>query len=129
MFEKATRLKLRFESTKGLLTTEDLWDLPLNSAARHANLNDVARAISRELKDSSQEDFVSQKTPENDVLQLKMDIVKHVIAVRLAEADAAKQAAARREKKERLLGLIEQKQNEQLGGKSLEELQAMVAEL
>ena len=32
MFQKASRLKLRFDSPKGLLSVEDLWDLPLTSA-------------------------------------------------------------------------------------------------
>ena len=29
MFEKAARLKLRFDTSKGLVTVEDLFDLPL----------------------------------------------------------------------------------------------------
>ena len=31
MFTKASRLKLRFQSPAGLLSSEDLWDLPLTS--------------------------------------------------------------------------------------------------
>ena len=30
MFEKATRLKLRFDTPHGMLVLEDLWEIPLN---------------------------------------------------------------------------------------------------
>ena len=128
MFEQAARLKLRFDSPKGWLTAEDLWDLPLLSS-RSANLNDIAKSLNRELKESADEDFVNPSEKPNVVLKLKFDLVKHVIDVRLAEAAEAKQAADRRDKKDRLLELIARKQDESLAAKSVEELQAMVESL
>jgi hypothetical protein len=128
MFEQASRLKLRFESPKGLLTLEDLWDLPLTSA-KGANLNDIAKGLNRELKNSDEEDFVNRAANTNSVAKLKFEIVKHVIGVRLTENEAAKQAADHREKKQRLLELIAKKQDESLAARSVEELQAMVADL
>jgi hypothetical protein len=128
MFEQASRLKLRFESQKGLLALEDLWDLPLTSA-KGANLNDIAKGLNRELKNSDEEDFVNRAVNTNSVAKLKFEIVKHVIGVRLTENEAAKQAADHREKKQRLLELIAKKQDESLAARSVEELQAMVADL
>jgi hypothetical protein len=128
MFEQATRLKLRFDSPKGLLTTEDLWDLPLTST-RGANLNDIAKGLNRELKAAADEDFVNPVVKPDIVPQLKFDVVKHVIDVRLAENDAARLSAERRDKKDRLLELIARKQDESLAAKSVEELQAMVESL
>lgn len=128
MFEQAARLKLRFDSVKGLLTAEDLWDLPLTSS-RGANLNDMAKGLNRELKETADEDFVNPSEKPNVVLKLKFDIVKHVIDVRLADAAAAKLHAERRDKKDRLLELIARKQDESLAAKSVEELQAMVESL
>ena len=55
------------------------------------------------------------------------DLLKE--AVRLAENEAAKAAADRRETKNRIMELIAKKQYESLQSKSLEELQAMVAAL
>ena len=42
IFMKATQKKLRFDSTQGLLTVEDLWDLPLTGTNKKANLDDIA---------------------------------------------------------------------------------------
>lgn len=129
MFEKAARMKLRFESPKGALTAEDLWDLPLAASAGRASLNEVAKGISRMLKETGEEDFVHKVSKSDEVLALKLDIVKHVIAVRVAENEAAAQASARKEQKEKLLELIAKKQDQQLEGKSLDELMAMAQEL
>lgn len=130
MFEKCSRLKLRFVSSQGALTAEDLWDLPLTSTRlNQANLNNIAKAISRQLKAESEEDFVNPKSGANEALQLALDIVKHVIQVRQAENEAARVLADRKEKKAKLLELIEKKQDQALEGKPLEELQEMVASL
>lgn len=130
MFEKASRLKLRFTSPQGGLTVEDLWDLPLTSTRQNvANLNNIAKAISRQLKADEEEDFVNPRTPVNEGLQLALEIVKHVIQVKQADAEAQRIMAARKEKKEKLLELIARKQDQQLEGESLEKLQEMVAGL
>ena len=43
IFEYAARSKIRFQSTKGELTVEQLWDVPLRSRDDF-NLNAVAKA-------------------------------------------------------------------------------------
>ncbi len=125
MFEKAVRLKLRFPSPQGGLTMEDLWDLPLTSN-RAANLNSIAKTISRQLKAEGEEDFVNPKSGADTVLQLQLDIVKHVIQVKQTENEDSRALADRRQKKERLLEIIAKKQDQDLEGKSVEELTAMV---
>jgi hypothetical protein len=127
MFENAARLKLRFDSSKGPLSVEDLWDLPLSGNG--LNLDKIAMALSRQLKDESTESFVVKTRRTNDVLQLKFDIAKRIIDVRLAEAELAKSKAEARAKKDRILSIIEKKQNEQLEGKPLEDLLKMVEDL
>lgn len=130
MFEQAIREKFRFASPKGSLMLEDLYDLPLTSSRENvANLNSIAKELSRELKAAGEEDFVNPKSGGDKVLQTKLDLVKHVIAVRQAENESARDAADRREKKERILEIIAKKQDQDLEGKSLEELTAMVGSL
>lgn len=130
MFEAASRLKFRFESPKGLLSVEDLWDLPLTSNTGKANLDDIAKGIYRQMKTTGDDvSFVTPAQKSDASNEVKLDILKHIIAVRVAERDAAALAAANREKKQQLLALIAQKENDQLAGKSLDELKALAESL
>lgn len=129
MFEKATRMKLRFATPQGQLTVEDLWDLPLESKNGRANLKDIAIDLSRQLK--TQDDvpaFIQTEvsTPATAVIQLKFDIVKKIYEVKVAEKQAADSAAETKAFNQRILELIANKKDEELQGKSIEELQAML---
>jgi hypothetical protein len=128
LFERASRAKLRFETTTGTLTVEDLWQLPLSSE-RHLSLDDVAKATHRELQEAKETSFVEAPTAGNTELQLRFDVVKHVIDVKLAERDEAKTRAENKAKKQRLLELIAEKKDEGLKAASVEELEAMVVAL
>ena len=124
-FEQASRMKLRFDTPKGLLSAEDLWDLPLTSA-KGANLDDIARGLHIELRSGNDVSFVAPTQRADTTLQLRFDVVKHVIDTRLAENAAATNAAAAREKKQKLLALIEAKEGESLSQMSIDQLRAMV---
>lgn len=126
MFEKANRMKLRFTSLAGQLAVEDLWDLPLTSKAGKANLDDLAKGLFRELKDSNEISFVTPSESGGKTTQLKFDIVKHIIDVRLAENAAAMSAQKVKDQKQAILSIIAQKENDALGSKPIEELQKMV---
>ena len=127
LFEKAARLKLRFDSPQGLLSVEDLWDLPLTTnRANRANLNDIGKDILREIKAQGEEDLVNPRSVIDETLQLKLEIVKHTIQVIQAENLAARELSEKREKKAKLLELIAHKKDQELEGKSVEELTAMV---
>jgi hypothetical protein len=127
MFQKAARKKLRFESPQGLLSVEDLWDLPLQSGK--ANLDDIAKALFRRVKDQDNVSFVVKSKTQDDTLQLKFDIVKYIIDVRLAEAEVADTAKINKEKKQQILAIIAAKENESLMGTSLDELRKMAESL
>lgn len=55
-------------------------------------------------------------------LELKFNIVKHIIDVKVAELEARKDAAEKRAKKQKLMELISKKQDAELEGKSVDEL-------
>jgi uncharacterized protein YabN with tetrapyrrole methylase and pyrophosphatase domain len=122
-FEKATRLRLRFETSRGNLNVEDLWRLPL------VELDKLAIALNKQLKESSEESFIKAKSKDNKLLELRFDIVKHIIETLLSEDEEKKKAADKRAKREQLLELIAKKKNQELEGKSLEELEAELTKL
>jgi hypothetical protein len=124
IYELAVRKKLRFTTSKGQLSAEELWDLNLTS------LDTLAKAVNRELKSADEESFIptASKRP-SSILNLKLDILKHVISEKVKEDEAAKTRAANRDLRARLKELAANKADEALSGKSLEELQKMIAEL
>ena len=127
IFEQGTRTKLRFSTPNGMLGIEDLWDLKLTSQrANVANLDDIARYLDAELKSSASVSFVKEGSETNAATKLAFDIVLHIINVKLAEQKAASLAADNREKKQRIMAIIEQKQSEALSASSIEDLQQML---
>jgi hypothetical protein len=130
LFAHASRLKLRFETKQGLLSTEDLWDLPLTTTRPNAaNLDDIAVALDRLIKETGTTSFVKKPTKTNEVNKLKFDIVLYVIQVRQAEAEAEEVKRANAEKKRQILEIIAKKETESLAGQSIEDLRALVATL
>ena len=128
MFEKATKNKYRFKTTKGFLSTESLWDIPLLSDDGFC-LDNIAKAINKEIKESEGESFVIQKDHQNDKLREKLEIVKRIIKVKLQEQEEERLKADNYLKKQKLLEVLAEKQDESLKEKSVEELQKMIEEL
>lgn len=131
MFEKASRMKLRYETTKGNLSVEDLWVLPLTTIKiDNPSLDNIYIALNKQIKESGEsESYVKKTTKPNETLLIKFEIVKYIIDVRLAENEAAAIKAKAKEQKQQILQIISQKENEQLSNASLEELRKMANEL
>lgn len=123
IFEQATRRAIRFESAKGDLSVEQLWDLPLQSRNQF-DLDTVAKTVNRQLNAVTEESFVSvRENPAKEILSLKLEIVKHIISVKLQEAEEARNRANKASEKEKLLRLLDEKQNEALRALTPEEIQ------
>ena len=123
IFEQATRRAIRFESVKGDLSVEQLWDLPLQSRNQF-DLDTIAKTVNRQLNAVTEESFVSvRENPAKETLSLKLEIVKHIISVKLQEAEEARNRANKASEKEKLLRLLDEKQNEALRALTPEEIQ------
>lgn len=132
-FIHATRNKLRFASPQGLLSVEDLWDLPLSSTrANQANLDDIAIDLDKSIKQQGDAvSFVKRSTKTKAVVdeQARFQCVLHVIEVKQAEIEKKEEAQATAAKKQRILELIEMKKDADLAGKSTEELEQILKDL
>ena len=126
LFELAARNKFRFESNKGLLTVEDLFMLPLTGAV---SLDATARLINRDVKALEEESFVGTPRAASFTAIAKLDIVKHIIAIRKAEMEAAAAKVQKQSRRAELLATLAEKQKEALKGKTQEEILAELAEL
>lgn len=130
IFEQATRQKLRFKTSKGVVSVEDLWDLHLTRGAD--SLNNLAKGLNKDLKTSQEEDFVAIATANTSVdkeTKLKFDIIIHIINVKVEEANKAKDAAKIKQKKDKLLALKARKEDEQLESLSMEDIDAQLKDL
>lgn len=129
IFENATRNKIRFASIRGDLSVEQLWDVPLRSRDDF-NLNAIAKAASKAFKEVSEENFVeTTKTAIHTYREMTLEVVKYVIEIKLAEEAAATTRAANKQEKEKLLGILAEKQDGKLSALSEAELKKRIAAL
>jgi hypothetical protein len=123
MYKKALRTKLRFSTTKGKLTTEDLFDLSLT------DLNNLAIALDKKLSETPRKSFISDIAPDTQEDELRFNIVKDVITLKLFERNAAQNAKAKAAEKAQLLEILHRKKNEALENLSVAEIEAKLASL
>ncbi len=112
LFENAVRKKFRFPSSKGPVTLEDLWDVPLR-ADNGFSLNDIAKAVNAKLAKASEEDFVgdAKLTIEQTTTKNMLDVVKYVIDVKIDEAAKSKDRAARKIERAKIMDALMKKQD------------------
>ena len=122
MFEKATRLKVRF-NYRGICSVEDLWDLSLTG------LDTIYKNLNAEVKAQEGESLLTTKSKENELLGLKIEIVKHIFEVKQKERKLREEAIERAEMKQKLLGIKAEKEDEELRSMPKEELDKRIAEL
>lgn len=130
LFEKATRNRWRFNSPAGMLSVEDLWQLPLTTTRQNsASLDNVAVSIDEELEKQGKRSFVETKSSKSQELSEKLDLVKYIIKYRQEENSKAKEAENKKEQANKIKELLEKKKENQLAELSTEELEAKLKEL
>lgn len=124
IFERAAREKIRFDYL-GIIQTEDLWDLKIEQ------LDDLYRQINSNLKDQSGEGLIKDESVSEyaSLLQLQVDLVRHVFEAKLELMKTARNEKLRQEKKKRIMEIIANKQDQELMDKPTEDLMKMLNEM
>ncbi len=125
MWIEALSKKLRFEY-KGLISIEDLFDLSLNE------LDEIYRKLKKELDEYKQysEDSLLNKDEKKDEtseeLQLKIDVVTAVFNHLKKQQEELQRKIALQNQRDKILGIIADKQDEELSNKSISELKELL---
>lgn len=123
MYKKALKMKLRFATTKGRLTVEDLFELRLT------DLNNIAIELDKKLSETPRKSFISDIAPDTAEDELRFNIVKDIITTKLAARNAAQDAKAKTAEKAQLTEILHRKKSQALENLSVEELEAKLAAL
>jgi len=119
-FKLASQQKLRFQTSKGLLSTEQLWDLSLN------DLDTLAVLLEEESTKAGRKSFLVRSSAKDKTAKLKFDIVIDILSTKVEDANAASEAQEIKEHNKKIINLISEKKEETLKGKSIAELEAML---
>jgi len=122
-FKKASQQKLRFQTTQGQLSTEQLWDLSLTQLS--ALVKNLKKVLSKTTEDESlaflEEDFKVDKEAE-----LRFEIAKEIYLSKKEALDLEKSAASVKEHNQHILSLIAEKEKSALKEMSVEELKGLL---
>lgn len=116
LFEKAVRGKYRFPF-KGMITVEDLWDLSL------PGLDSVFKQLNKQKKVNEEESLLAVKSEADIELENKIQIVRYIVECKQNEAMAKLVEKENKAHNQKILEIIERKQNKELENMSIEELQ------
>lgn len=122
LFEMATRSKLRFPSTKGKLSVEDLWDLS------DKDLDVVYKNLKDQEVKSSEESLLDDANVDPK-LTAAIGIVKYIFTTKRNERLAEKERINKKLTQRKYIDVLSKKQDEAIEKMSEAELRAMIDSL
>lgn len=122
LFEMATRSKLRFPSTKGELSVEDLWDLS------DKDLDVVYKNLKDQEVKSSEESLLDDANVDPK-LTAAIGIVRYIFTTKRKEKLAEKERINKKLKQKKYIDALSKKQDEAIEKMSEAELRAMIDSL
>ena len=96
IFEQASRKALRFQTVRGELTVEQLWQLNLDKG--EVNLYQLATELVADVNNKPQKElsFFKKKTNKNELAELKFAIIEHIVTTKVSEIEENESAAVRK---------------------------------
>lgn len=122
LFEIATRNRYRF-NYKGVMTVEDLWSL------RVEDLDAIFKALNRQKKTADEDSLLATKSAEDQDLANKIDIVRYIVSVKLAEAAERVSAAEKKAQRDKIMEIVAKKKDKALEDMGIDDLMKKLEEL
>ena len=122
LFEIATRNRYRF-NYKGVMTVEDLWSL------RVEDLDAIFKMLNRQKKTADEDSLLATKSAEDQDLANKIDIVRYIVSVKLAEAAERVSAAEKKAHRDKIMEIVAKKKDKALEDMGIEDLMKKLKEL
>lgn len=122
LFEIATRNRYRF-NYKGVMTVEDLWSL------RVEDLDAIFKMLNRQKKTADEDSLLATKSAEDQDLANKIDIVRYIVSVKLAEAAERVSAAEKKAQRDKIMEIVAKKKDKALEDMGIENLMKKLEEL
>lgn len=122
LFEIATRNRYRF-NYKGVMTVEDLWSL------RVEDLDAIFKMLNRQKKTADEDSLLATKSAEDQDLANKIDIVRYIVSVKLAEAAERVSAAEKKAQRDKILEIVAKKKDKALEDMGIDDLMKKLEEL
>lgn len=122
LFEIATRNRYRF-NYKGVMTVEDLWSL------RVEDLDAIFKMLNRQKKTADEDSLLATKSAEDQDLANKIDIVRYIVSVKLAEAAERVSAAEKKAQRDKIMEIVAKKKDKTLEDMGIEDLMKKLEEL
>lgn len=126
MYKQAVMLKLRFETPKGLLTVEQLFDLSM--ADLSTTIKKVNALIKKEQVTDDELSFLEGVDTTETQNSLRFRILKDVYLTKKDARDAAALDFEKKQRNQRIAEIIAKKKDEALESMSIEELEKMIEE-
>jgi len=120
MYKELSKLKERFQTNRGLLSVEQLWDLSL------ADLDALAVKLESEYKNSKGKSFLLKKNKKDKTIKLKFDVVLDILTSKIEDAELLSTASENKAHNQKILNLIADKLDENLKELSVNELEKLM---
>ena len=122
MYKEASRLKLRFVTSRGVLSAEQLWDLPQTQLA--ASIKAVKKVLKK--NDDDELSFLEDSKVVDTENQLRFDILKDVYLTKKKDMEDKRNEAEAKAHNQKIMSLIAEKKDESLKSMSVEELEKLL---
>ena len=119
MYKKAAKAKLRFTSSKGRVSTEQLFDLSIQE------LDSMAVSLEEEYNSSGKKSFLVAKSIKDKMTKLSFDIVIDVLSTKLENSERATKIANTKAHNNKIDTAIAAKQDQEFNSLSVAELEEL----